>query len=102
MTWLLPSALVIAAAGVVAAIALHFIARSRPLAEPLPTARFVPRRPVQARTRSFRLSDVALLVLRALAITAIGIAIAGPMFASNRRASRIILADRSRAVAAVA
>ena len=49
----MPSALAIGALAAVVAIALHFIARSRPLAEPLPTARFIPeRRFMRARARS--------------------------------------------------
>lgn len=99
MSWLIPSALGLAAAAIVATIALHFIARSRPVAEPLPTARFVPKRPVHARTRSLALSDVLLLLLRAAALVAIGIAVAGPMFARSGRVTRVFIADRSRAVA---
>ena len=99
MSWLLPSALGLAAAAIVATIALHFIARSRPVAEPLPTARFVPRRPVQARMRSVALSDLPLLLLRAAALAAIGTAVAGPMFTSHGRVARVFVVDRSRAVA---
>lgn len=99
MTWLLPSALGIAAAAIVAAIALHVIARTRPVAEALPTARFVPRRAIQARTRSLAPSDLLLLLLRAAAIGAIGVAVAGPVLASHGRVARIVLIDRSRAVA---
>ena len=99
MSWLIPSALGLAAAAIVATIALHFIARSRPIAEPLPTARFVPRRPIEARTRSFALSDVLLLLLRAAALAAIGVAVAGPMFARSGRVRRVFVVDRSRAVA---
>ena len=61
MSWLIPSALGIAGAAAVVAVALHFIARSRPLAETLPTARFVPDRPIYARTRSIALTDLLLL-----------------------------------------
>jgi hypothetical protein len=99
MSWLIPSALGFAAAGIIATVALHFIARSRPVAEPLPTARFVPRRPIQARTRSLALSDVVLLLLRAAALAIIGIAVAGPIFAGSGRVRRIFVVDRSRAVA---
>lgn len=100
MSWLLPSALAIAAVAIVGAIALHFIARSRPLAEPLPTARFVPQRPVRARARSVALSDVPLLLLRIAAISAIGAAVAAPIFVNaHGRVRRIVLVDRSRDVA---
>src|SRR5258707_834809 len=71
MNWLIPSALGIAGIAAIVAVALHFIARSRPLAETLPTARFVPDRPIYARTRSFALTDFPLLALRLAAIAAI-------------------------------
>ncbi|HTE44440.1 MAG TPA: BatA domain-containing protein [Gemmatimonadaceae bacterium] len=99
MTWLLPSVLGIAAVAAIAAIALHFIARSRPLAEPLPTARFIPERPVHARARAIALTDVPLLLLRLAAVGAIGLAVAGPIFGSRGRIARIVVADRSRSVA---
>jgi hypothetical protein len=102
MTWLLPSALTIAAAAVLVTVALHLIARSRPVAEPFPTTRFIPERAIHARTRSLALTDVLLLLLRAAAITLLGVAVAGPIFAGGRRVTRIVIADRSRAVADVA
>jgi len=102
MSWLLPSALIVAGVAALAAIALHFIARSRPVAESLPTARFVPHRPVHARARSMALSDVLLLLLRVAAVLVLGAAVAAPVFAAARgRVTRIILADRSRDVADV-
>lgn len=100
MSWLLPSALAIATGAALVAIALHFIARSRPFAESLPTARFIPQRPVRARARSIALSDVLLLLVRLAAILAFGAAVAAPVFAAARgRVRRIILVDRSRDVA---
>ena len=103
MTWVLPSALSIAAVAAVALIAAHFIARDRPVAEPLPTARFVPDRRIHARTTSFALSDLLLLALRIAAIAAIGLGIAGPMVAgAHGRAARIVLVDRSRSVLSLA
>jgi hypothetical protein len=102
MSWLLPSALIVAGVAALATIALHFIARSRPVAESLPTARFVPHRPVHARARSMALSDVLLLLLRVAAVLVLGAAVAAPVFAAARgRVTRIILADRSRDVADV-
>jgi hypothetical protein len=102
MSWLLPSALIVAGVAALAAIALHFIARSRPVAESLPTARFVPHRPVHARARSMALSDVLLLLLRVAAVLVLGAAVAAPVFAAARgRVTRIILFDRSRDVADV-
>lgn len=100
MSWLLPSAFVVAGVAVLAAIALHFIARSRPIAESLPTARFVPHRPVRARARSIALSDVLLLLVRIAAVLALGAAVAAPVFPAARgRVTRVIVVDRSRDVA---
>ena len=102
MSWLIPSALGIAGAAALIAVALHFIARSRPLAESLPTARFVPDRPIYARTRSIALTDLLLLLLRLVAIAAIGMAVAGPTLIRTGRVARVVVADRSRAVANIA
>ncbi|HEY4133132.1 MAG TPA: BatA domain-containing protein [Gemmatimonadaceae bacterium] len=103
MSWLLPSAVAIAGVAALATIALHFIARSRPLSEPLPTARFIPDRPIHARTRSVALTDILLLLLRVAALVALGVAVAGPVFAAGRgRIARVVVVDRSRAVANVA
>lgn len=99
MSWLLPSALGVAAAAAIVVFALHFIARSKPLAETLPTARFVPNRPVHAKTRSIALTDLLLLLARIAAVAALGIAVAGPMVSRRGRVARIIMADHSRAVA---
>ena len=99
MTWVLPSALAIAAVACVALIAAHFIARDRPVAEPFPTARFVPDRRIHARTTSIALSDLLLLLLRIVAVAALGLGIAGPIVAGARgRIARIVLVDRSRSV----
>jgi hypothetical protein len=103
VSWLLPTALGIAGVAALVAIALHLIARTRPIAEPLPTARFVPERTIHARTRSIAPSDVFLLLLRLVAIAALGFAVAGPVAAAPRgRVLRIIAADRSRDVASFA
>ena len=102
MTWLIPSAIALAAAASLVTIALHFIARSRPVAEIFPTARFIPQRAIHARTRSLALTDFLLLLLRVLAIMLLGVAVAGPLFAAGRRVTRIVIADRSRAVANIA
>ncbi|HEX4681950.1 MAG TPA: BatA domain-containing protein, partial [Gemmatimonadaceae bacterium] len=99
MIWLVPSALAITGMALVVLVATHFIARSRPLAEPLPTARFIPERAIRARSRSFSLSDVSLLLLRAAAIAALGSAVAGPVVNFSRgRVVRVIVIDESRAV----
>ena len=101
--WLVPSALAIAGVAALVAVGLHLIARSRPVAEALPTARFIPLRAVHARTRSLALSDVLLLMLRLAAILSIGVAVAAPIVASARgRVVRIVVIDRSRNVASLA
>jgi hypothetical protein len=95
---------VFAIGGVAAAvtIALHFIARSRPLAEPLPTARFIPQQALQARARSIALSDLLLLVMRVIAIVALTAGAAGPVLSSRGRVLRVVAVDRSRGVASAA
>ena len=101
MTWLIPSAIAIAAAASLVGdrTALH---RAQPAgAEIFPTARFIPQRAIHARTRSLALTDVLLLLLRVLAIMVLGVAVAGPLFAAGRRVTRIVIADRSRAVASI-
>ncbi|HEY5060047.1 MAG TPA: hypothetical protein VII52_00865 [Gemmatimonadaceae bacterium] len=102
MTWLWPPALVIAGMSAVAAAALHLIARGRPRAEPLPTARFVPLRHLHDRARAVAWSDLPLLALRVLALIAIGVAVAAPVASPHGVVERIVLVDRSRAVASTA
>jgi hypothetical protein len=102
MSWLVPSMFVIGGVATALTIALHFIARSRPLAEPLPTARFIPQQPVQARARSMALSDLLLLVMRVLAIVALTAGAAGPVLSSRGRVLRVVVVDRSRGVASIA
>ena len=101
MSFLMSSALAIGAIAVAAAIAAHFITRSRPRPEPLPTARFIPDRPLRARARSLSLDDVALLLLRIAALAALTLAVAAPMrTAAHGRVIRVMAVDRSRSVAA--
>lgn len=99
MTWLVPSAIAIGIGAVIAVAALHFISRTRPLAEPLPTTRFIPLRPVSARARAIKFSDLLLLLMRAAAVLALAFAVAGPMPGGGGRTARVVLVDRSRAVA---
>lgn len=100
MTVLAPAFLL--AAGLVAAavVAIHFIVTREPRTVPLPTARFAPVRPVRTRARRLRLQDLLLMLLRVLAILAVGAGLAQPVLEPPRRAlARIVLVDRSRAVA---
>ena len=103
MSFLLPSALVFGVIAVVATIAAHFITRSRPRPEPLPTARFVPDRPLRARARTLSLADLALLMLRLAAIAALAAAVAAPIpTAARGRVLRVFAVDQSRSVARIA
>jgi hypothetical protein len=101
MSVLLPSALAVGALAVAALIAAHFITRSRPRPEPLPTARFIPDRPLRARARTLSLDDVPLLLLRIAALTALTLAVAAPVRSAARgRIVRVVAVDRSRSLAA--
>lgn len=98
MTFGTPLALGVAAAAALVTVALHFIATRRPLPSPLPTARFVDDATARAASRAIQLSDAWLLVLRVLALLALGAGFAGPQRAASPRAQAIWLVDRSRAV----
>ena len=100
MSFLAPAYL-IAGLGVAGAVlGLHFIVMRQPPSEMLPTARFIPLRPAQARTVERRPDDVPLLLARLAAIVLLGAAFARPI---QRPAPgsvlRIAVADRSRAIA---
>jgi hypothetical protein len=100
MTFLAPGFLWGAALVATATTLLHLLAWRRPPTVPLPTARFVPERTMRAMTRTVRLSDVALLLLRVTLIGCAGVALARPVLAARPTGSvRVILADLSRAVA---
>jgi hypothetical protein len=94
--WLVAAALV--AAGVVIA---HLFSTSVPPRDLLPTVRFVPEGAPLAVLRTKRISDVVLLLLRLLAVTLLGFALAGA-HVPRRGPSRVVLVDRSRAVASIA
>jgi hypothetical protein len=90
----------LAVAGVVAAglILAHLISTSVPRRDPFPTARFIPEGAPLTVLRTRRLTDVALLLLRLLAVALLGLALAGARVAKGGP-TRVVLADRSRAVA---
>ncbi len=99
MTFLAPLFLLGAAAGAVLVVALHFIVTRDPGALPFPTARFAPDRPPLARARALRLEDLLLLFLRVGLVSAVGVALAGPVIHPPRRPlARVLVLDRSRAV----
>lgn len=96
MSFAQPWALLMAAAVAAAVVALHFLARRRPRAVFLPTARFVPARTVRAPSRSTRPSDLLLMVLRVLAVLLIGAAFARPtLHPELRPIARVVALDLS-------
>jgi hypothetical protein len=100
MSFLAPAYLAAAAGIAVLVVALHFISTREPATVALPTARFAPNRPVRARSRTFKPSDLLLLLCRTGVILCAGAALAQPVPAPSRRPlARIVLLDRSRAVA---
>ena len=99
MSVLLPWVLGLGALAVAAIVALHLLARHEPPRWMLPTARFVPASRERAPARSLRLSDRRLLALRAVALVAMAIAMAGPWWHGVRvPMARVVIADLSRTV----
>lgn len=80
-----------------ATVALHLLAWRRPPPSPLPTARFAPERPVRLVSRAMRPTDLPLLALRVVLVLLVGLALARPTFARERRGdARVVVVDRSR------
>jgi len=101
MTFAAPAALGVAAVAALIAVALHFIATRRPMSALLPTARFIDDATARAASRAVQLLDVWLLLLRVLALLALGAGFAGPRLSPSARAQQLWLVDRSRAVGAM-
>lgn len=100
MTFLAPWALVIGALSAAGLVVLHLVARQRPAAYPLPTARFVPDRRTLVSRVSRRPRDLLLLALRVLMVLSAAAAFAHPVLAPQRRArARVLVLDRSSVVA---
>ncbi|MEX0908741.1 MAG: BatA domain-containing protein, partial [Gemmatimonadaceae bacterium] len=100
LSFFAPGYLLAALAAAGALVAAHFIVRRQPRAMTLPTARFVPDAPVLTTGWHRRPSDLAVLALRVLCVLLAGLALAGPYLRERAGGSaRLILADRSRAVA---
>jgi hypothetical protein len=100
MTFLAPWALLIGAVAAVGVTLLHLVARQRPAAFLLPTARFVPDRRSMVSRVSRRPRDLPLLLLRLLLVLSAAAAFARPVRAPSRvPRGRILLLDRSAAVA---
>ena len=102
MIWLAPGFLAAGVLAALAVVALHLIALQRPRRYPLPTARFVPTAAARAAAITRRPSDWLLLLLRTLAVLALGAAFARPVLTPERRPLRqLLLVDRSDAVGEV-
>ena len=100
MTFLAPWALVAGALAAVGLMVLHLVARQRPAAYPLPTARFVPDRRTLVSRMSRRPRDLLLLLIRVLLVLSAAAAFARPVLTPRRNSVlRVLLVDRSAAVA---
>jgi aerotolerance regulator-like protein len=100
MTFLAPGFLIAAAAVAALTIGIHFLVTTQPPSAPLPTARFIPAYSATVVATARRPQDLPLLLLRLALIALVGTAFARPHLASPRApVVRMILADRSRAVA---
>jgi hypothetical protein len=100
MRLLAPGVLWIAVAAAAAVLVAHLMAWRRPRPRPLPTARFLPAASLPSRFRRVEPGDVVVLLLRVAAVLSLGLAVAGPVMAWRADGvGRVIVADRSRAVA---
>ena len=93
---LAPGALVAATVASVLITSLHFLSVRRPPLLLLPTARFLGPNDVRAVSRNRKPSDLLLLLLRVLALLAIGLALSSPTFDSvSSSFANVIVADAS-------
>lgn len=100
MTFLAPWALGIAGLASLVTVLLHLVARQRPAAYLLPTARFIPDRRSLVSRVATRPRDLLLLLVRLLLLLSAGAAFARPVLTPRRAPlARIVLLDRSAAVA---
>jgi hypothetical protein len=96
-----PLWLAAAAAVAVGVVVAHLFSTSVPPRDVLPTVRFIPEGAPLAVLRTRRVSDVALLLLRLLAVALFGLALAG-VHVRRDGPLRVVLADVSRAVGSIA
>ena len=103
MTFLAPWAFALGVVGSLGLVLFHLVARTRPAAYVLPTARFIPdQRSLVSRVAS-RPRDLLLLLLRVLLLLVASAAFARPVLTPSRgTVGHIVLVDRSRAVASLA
>ena len=86
----------IAVAAALAITALHLLSVRQPRTLLLPTARFIPERTARAVSRQAKPNDVALLLLRVIALLAAGAALAGARCGTRGAGvSSIIVIDRT-------
>src|SRR3954469_8822406 len=103
MTFLAPWAFAIGVLGALGVVVFHLVARTRPAAYVLPTARFIPdQRSLVSRVAS-RPRDLLLLLLRVLLLLVASAAFARPVLTPSRGTiGHVVLIDHSRAVGSVA
>ena len=102
MSFLAPQFLALTAVVAAALLGLHFLARHRPPAAILPTARFVPARNAPDTVASRRPGDPWLLLLRLATIALAGTALAAPVLVHRDRATaRVVVVDLSRAAGSI-
>ena len=103
MTFLAPWAFAIGVVSSLGVVLFHLVARTRPAAYVLPTARFIPdQRSLVSRVAS-RPRDLLLLLLRVLLLLVASAAFARPVLTPSRgTVGHVVLVDRSRSVASVA
>ncbi|MDB4889247.1 MAG: hypothetical protein JWL61_1102 [Gemmatimonadetes bacterium] len=100
MSFLAPWAFAIAGIAAAGMVLLHLVARQRPAAYVLPTTRFIPDQRTLVSRAATRPRDLLLLALRVLLLLSVGAAFARPVLTPRRGVmARVVLIDRSRAVA---
>ncbi|HEY2805831.1 MAG TPA: BatA domain-containing protein [Gemmatimonadales bacterium] len=101
MSFLAPLWLAIAGVASGALVIAHFFARHRPRPAMLPTARFIPEAIARAPSPARLPSDLLLLLMRVLALLAIGAALARPVVSPpRRRVARVVVLDTAGAKSA--
>ena len=101
MTWLAPWALAAGALGMFGIVAAHLLARQRPRALALATARFLPNGMLEATTVQRVPQDRWWMVLRLLIVALVALAVAQPVLTGSQVPTRtVLLLDRTLPVTA--
>jgi hypothetical protein len=98
MSFASPAWLAVAAAIAAGVVIAHLFSTNLPPQQVLPTVRFIPPRAPMAVLRTRRITDLALLLLRLLAIALLGMALAGAHW-PIKGPPRVVVLDVSRSVA---